>query len=52
MPGPEYSTADLPGLQYMNHFGVAGSFAFDHDGNLLTQEEPIHSGSPLPVNWR
>ena len=26
---------------------------FDADGNLLAQEEPIHSGSPmLPVNWR
>ena len=26
---------------------------FDHDGNLLDQQEPIHSGSPmLPVNWR
>ena len=26
---------------------------FDHDGNLLEQQEPIHSGSPmLPVNWR
>ena len=26
---------------------------FDHDGNILVQEEPIHSGSPLlPVNWR
>jgi hypothetical protein len=26
---------------------------FDHDGNLLDQGEPIHSGSPLlPVNWR
>ena len=26
---------------------------FDWDGNILAQEEPIHSGSPmLPVNWR
>jgi hypothetical protein len=26
---------------------------FDHQGNILAQEEPIHSGSPLlPVNWR
>jgi len=26
---------------------------FDWDGNILEQEEPIHTGSPmLPVNWR
>ncbi|HUS08714.1 MAG TPA: hypothetical protein VMZ52_20585, partial [Bryobacteraceae bacterium] len=26
---------------------------FDHDANILAQEEPIHSGSVmLPVNWR
>jgi hypothetical protein len=26
---------------------------FDGDGNILQQEEPIHTGCPmLPVNWR
>ena len=26
---------------------------FDHQGNILEQEEPIHSGAPmLPANWR
>jgi hypothetical protein len=26
---------------------------FDHDGNILAQEEPVHHASPLaPVNWR
>jgi len=26
---------------------------FDHDGNILAQDEPIHSASPLmPINWR
>ena len=26
---------------------------FDWDGNILAQDEPIHTGSPmLPVNWR
>jgi hypothetical protein len=26
---------------------------FSPDGEILAQEEPIHSGSPmLPVNWR
>ena len=26
---------------------------FDADGNILAQDEPIHTGSPmLPVNWR
>ena len=47
---------DLPGLQYMtiNFWRNPGIISlFDHDGNLLTQEEPIHTGSPLlPVNWR
>ncbi len=47
---------DLPGLQYMtvNFWKNPGIVTlFDHDGNLLAQEEPIHTGSPLhPVNWR
>ena len=47
---------DLPGLQLLtvNYWRNPGVLSlFDHDGNLLKQEEPIHSGSPLlPVNWR
>ncbi|MGP0070255.1 MAG: hypothetical protein ACLQGP_42475 [Isosphaeraceae bacterium] len=47
---------DLPGLQLMcvNYWKNPGIVSlFDADGNLLTQGEPIHSGSPmLPVNWR
>ena len=47
---------DLPGLQLMcvNFWKNPGIVSlFDHDGNLLEQQEPIHSGSPmLPVNWR
>jgi rhamnogalacturonan endolyase len=47
---------DLPGLQYIttNFWRNPGIISlFDADGNLLTQAEPIHSGSPtLPVNWR
>src|SRR4029077_8917455 len=47
---------DLPGLQYMsvNFWKNPGIITlFDFDGNILAQEEPIHSGSPmLPVNWR
>jgi hypothetical protein len=47
---------DLPGLQYMtvNFWRNPGIVTlFDHDGNILEQEEPIHSGAPmLPVNWR
>ena len=47
---------DLPGLQYMavNFWRNPGIVTlFDFDGNILAQEEPIHSGSPmLPVNWR
>lgn len=48
--------ADVPGLQLMtiNYWWNPGIISlFDADGNLLAQEEPIHSGSPvLPVNWR
>jgi hypothetical protein len=48
--------SDLPGLQYMtvNFWNNPGIITlFDFDGNILAQEEPIHSGSPLlPVNWR
>jgi hypothetical protein len=47
---------DLPGLQLMtiNFWRNPGIVTlFDHDGKILTQGEPIHSGSPmLPVNWR
>ncbi len=47
---------DLPGLQLMcvNFWRNPGIVTlFDHDGRLLEQAEPIHSGSPmLPVNWR
>jgi hypothetical protein len=47
---------DRPGLQLMciNFWKNPGIVSlFDHDGKLLGQEEPIHSGSPmLPVNWR
>lgn len=47
---------DLPGLQYMtvNFWRNPGIVTlFDWDGNILAQEEPIHSGAPmLPVNWR
>jgi hypothetical protein len=47
---------DLPGLQYMsiNFWKNPGIVTlFDADGNILAQEEPIHTGSPmLPVNWR
>ncbi len=47
---------DLPGLQCltMNFWRNPGIVTlFDADGNILAQEEPIHTGSPLlPVNWR
>lgn len=47
---------DLPGLQLMtvNFWKNPGIVTlFDHDGNILAQEEPIHSGSLLlPVNWK
>ena len=47
---------DLPGLQYItvNFWKNPGIITlFDDDGNMLGQEEPIHTGSPmLPVNWR
>jgi len=47
---------DIPGLQlitvnYWHNPGIVS--LFDADGNLVAQEEPIHTGSPLlPVNWR
>lgn len=48
--------SDLPGLQYMTiNFWKNPVIVslFDHEGNLLIQEEPIHTASPLlPVNWR
>ncbi len=47
---------DLPGLQYIsvNFWRNPGIVTlFDWDGNILAQEEPIHTGSVmLPVNWR
>ena len=47
---------DLPGLQYIsvNFWRNPGIVTlFDWDGNVLAQDEPIHTGSPmLPVNWR
>ena len=47
---------DLPGLQYIsvNFWRNPGIVTlFDWNGNILAQEEPIHTGSPmLPVNWR
>ncbi len=47
---------DLPGLQYItvNFWRNPGIVTLlDHDGNILAQEEPIHTGAPmLPVNWR
>ncbi|MGP8247788.1 MAG: hypothetical protein ACLQVN_25155, partial [Bryobacteraceae bacterium] len=47
---------DLPGLQYIsvNFWKSPGIVTlFDGQGDILAQEEPIHSGSPmLPVNWR
>ncbi len=45
-----------PGLQLLtvNYWRNPGILSlFDYQGNLLIQDEPIHSGSPLlPVNWR
>jgi hypothetical protein len=47
---------DLPGLQIMtvNFWKNPGVVTlFNHEGEILAQEEPIHSGSALmPVNWR
>ncbi|HZQ56214.1 MAG TPA: hypothetical protein VFB14_28750 [Bryobacteraceae bacterium] len=47
---------DLPGLQYIsvNFWKSPGIVTlFDAHGNILAQDEPIHTGSPmLPVNWR
>lgn len=47
---------DVPGLQYMsiNFWRNPGIVTlFDWEGNILAQEEPVHSGAPmLPVNWR
>ena len=47
---------DVPGLQYcaINFWKNPGIVTLlDHQGNILLQGEPVHSGSPLlPVNWR
>jgi hypothetical protein len=47
---------DLPGLQLMsvNFWRNPGIITvYNANGDILKQEEPIHSGSPmLPVNWR
>jgi hypothetical protein len=47
---------DLPGLEYatINFWRNPGIMTMlDSRGDLLQQEEPIHSGCPmLPVNWR
>jgi hypothetical protein len=47
---------ELPGLQLIcvNFWRNPGIVTlFDHEGRVLEQAEPIHSGSPmLPVNWR
>jgi len=47
---------DVPGLQYMtvNFWRNPGIVTlFDWDGNILEQQEPIHTGScMLPANWR
>lgn len=47
---------DLPGLQYMFvtfHHNPGIVTLVNSEGDLLAQEEPIHSGSSmLPVNWR
>jgi hypothetical protein len=55
-PSIGHYRTDVPGLQYIsvNYWGSPGIVTlFDWDGNVLAQEEPIHSGSPmLPVNWR
>ena len=48
--------ADLAGLEYaaINFWRNPGIMTMlDSRGNLLEQDEPIHSGCPmLPVNWR
>jgi rhamnogalacturonan endolyase len=48
--------ADVPGLQLVtvNFWRNPGIVSlFDAGGNLLAQDEPIHSGSSMfPVNWR
>ena len=55
-PSVAHYRPDLPGLQYIsvNFWKNPGIVTlFDADGDILAQEEPIHSGAPmLPVNWR
>jgi hypothetical protein len=47
---------DVPGLQLMsvNFWRNPGIITlYDYQGNVLAQDQPINSGSPmLPVNWR
>jgi rhamnogalacturonan endolyase len=48
---PERSGLQLMCINFWKNPGIVS--LFDHDGNLLAQDEPVHSGSPmLPVNWR
>jgi hypothetical protein len=47
---------DVPGQQLIvaNFWRNPGIITiFDHEGNIVAQEEPVHHASPLaPVNWR
>jgi len=47
---------DIPGLELLNiNFWKNPGIVtlLDHQGNIIKQAEPIHTGSPvLPVNWR
>jgi rhamnogalacturonan endolyase len=48
---PDRKGLQLMSINFWKNPGIVS--LFDHDGNLLEQQEPIHSGSPmLPVNWR
>jgi hypothetical protein len=48
---PGRSGLQLMCINFWKNPGIVS--LFDHEGNLLDQQEPIHSGSPmLPVNWR
>jgi hypothetical protein len=48
---PNHAGLQLMCVNFWKNPGIVS--LFDHDGNLLDQQEPIHSGSAmLPVNWR